>query len=245
MTHLNPVFAQSNFRIRSGDTVGLNTDSGWASGLNNSGGTPSITPGTTFRVRFEIDETNTATTPTAPSGQLECFVNADSAFDVTTSSNVVRAVASGQFSNEAATTNLLSGSGRTFDASVGSHDGLANAMASLSNEHTEVEYSIQIHTASFVAAGYDSGDTISLRVKGLDSYTNTATLTSGTVNATVTLSSPAAATGAGTLSVATIYAAPLESDATAAVGAPVVTTDEGAAASFILRNPYHSTLLRL
>lgn len=244
MTHFNPVFDQTNFRIRSGDTVGLNTDSGWASGLNNSGGTPSITPGTTFRVRFEIDETNTASTPTAPGGQLEYQVNTDGWVSVTTSSNVIRAVASGQFSNEAATTNLLSGSSRTFDASVGSHDGLANAMATLSNEHTEVEYSIQIHTASFVSAGYDSGDSIQLRINGLDAYTNTATLTSGTLNATVS-AAQATATAAGTLSTATIYVAPLESDATAAVGTHVVTTDAGAAASLILKNPYHSTLLRL
>ncbi|KKK73488.1 hypothetical protein LCGC14_2893340, partial [marine sediment metagenome] len=46
-------FSQEYFRIRSGDTVGLNTDSGWAAAENTS---TTIGTGLPFRIRFKVRE---------------------------------------------------------------------------------------------------------------------------------------------------------------------------------------------
>lgn len=169
MTHVNPNFVQSNYRIRSGDTVGLNVDSDWAANINVGA---TIEVDTTFRIRIEIDEDAGATTPTAPGGQIECRLNGGTYQNVTTTSSIMKAVGSGQFTHDDATTDVLSGSGRTFDTGRGSDTGTITTEPTLSNEHTEYEYCVTI-----VSGDVSDTDTIDVRVAGLNSYTNTVSIT--------------------------------------------------------------------
>jgi hypothetical protein len=169
MGHQAANFVQANYRGKAADTTGLNTDSGWAA-LQNNGWVQDVD--TTFRVRLEIDETATADPAESPGGQLEARLNSGSYQDVTTTSSIVKAVSSSQFSDEDATTNLITGSGRTFDTGRGSHDGLVNNIPTLSNEHTEFEYALQI-----VSDDVSDEDTVNVRVKGLNSYTFTPVIT--------------------------------------------------------------------
>jgi len=171
-TMTNPTWVQSAFRGRSGDTVVLNDNTTWAANLNTNW---SQQVDTTFRVRIEVEETATATQNNTLSPQLQYNLNGAGWNSVTTSSLVVRAVASGQFNEGNATTNILASSARGFVASTGSEDGLAGN-ATLSNQHTEAEFSIQLRSADV-----SNNDSIQLRLSNagtaLNTYSQTPTVT--------------------------------------------------------------------
>jgi hypothetical protein len=160
---------QVAYRGRSSDTVALNANlaGDWAAAQN----TPwSQTVDTPFRVRLEVEED--ASKNENVGGQLEASLNSTTVFfSVTTISTIVRAVASGQFTDGTATTNLLTGSASTFLGGEGSHDGLATLIA-LNNSHLEHEYAVEI-----IGTDVNDGDIIRFRIAGLDLYTVVAQVT--------------------------------------------------------------------
>ena len=148
---------QSHFQGR-GDSQTLNSsvfdhdlDSSWTQ-----------TTDRTFRVRFEIEETAGAATPLA--GTLEASYGGGSFFPVTATSGTVVASSSAHFLDADQTTDVLSGSGRTFTVGSGSEAGTFTAV-SVNDSHTELEFGVRL-----LAAGVASGGTVALRVGGLDTY---------------------------------------------------------------------------
>lgn len=115
-----------------------------------------------FRVRFGID--GSGTTP----GQLEFSTTGTSSWaNVTDTSGTVQAARSSQFTEGAATLNVLSDS-NSFTGGFGDEeDGVAGTVT-LSSEHTEVEYCL-----TFVQQDVTAGGTVYLRVNGLDTYSRT------------------------------------------------------------------------
>lgn len=179
---------QVAYRGRSSDTVALNANTAgdWAAAQN----TPwSQNVDTTFRVRLEVEED--AGKNETVIGQLEASLNSTTVFfSVTTISTIVRAVASSQFTDGTATTNLLTGSISTFTGGEGSHDGLAGNIA-LNGNHLEHEYAVEI-----IGADVNDGDIIRFRVGGLDLYTAVAQVTAVETVATNAPAGLATATGA-------------------------------------------------
>jgi hypothetical protein len=166
--------SQLSFRGRD-DTTALNTDGGWLAAINTNWGQ---LVDTTFRVRFELQETGGATGSFVP--QLQYQRNGGGYVNVTGSSTVVRATASGVVADAAATTNLLINGTGTFAAGAFDEtDGLTGTHAVAASGHTEVEFAVQIRSADVAL-----GDTINLRCLGksnattaLDAYPQTPAIT--------------------------------------------------------------------
>jgi hypothetical protein len=161
------------FRGRTTDAVELNSST--FSYAANTDWTQDS--GETFRIRFQIQVS--AGLERIATGQLEARYNAGSWFDVTTSSSILKAVASSQFNDGDATTDVLpTGVGpTTFTPGTGSETGKA-VDVTLNNSHTEIEYVLRIITADVA-----DGATIDVRVKP---YTpGAATLCTLTVNIAV------------------------------------------------------------
>ena len=174
---------QSGFRIRTGDTAGLNVDADWAAPFNVGAPAPMET---IFRIRFEIAETD----GNAYSGgfglqyrrNLGPWTNVVVAPDDSTARAVVEAEIwnSSQFANGDATTDLLAGSAEPFQTG----DGLISNPSpsiSLDQQHTELEWSLRIR--KFHDTGTNlTGDTFEFRVvessgTPLDAYAAPAVVT--------------------------------------------------------------------
>jgi hypothetical protein len=122
-----------------------------------------------FRLRIEVEEQNGKNQLVL--GTLEYSYNGGAFTPVSITSAVVKAVASGQFTNGDATSDLLTASAKTFTPGEGSEDATPTNV-SLNNTHTEWEYALQI-----VGADVANDDTIAFQVVGLDGYTVTPTVT--------------------------------------------------------------------
>lgn len=179
---------QKNFRIRTDDSIALNTDSGWAAALNTNA---TIDAEIVFRIRFEVEAG--ATSVVTGGLKLRYSRNGGGYIDMPVSDsiaapNVVEAVEivpSASFTADAATTNLLAGSSNTFEAGVGSHDN-ATPTQTLQNEHTEVEYAIRIRKTYGTFANGSlgenlDGDTFAFRLEtatvAFATYSQTPTIT--------------------------------------------------------------------
>lgn len=183
---------QANFRIRNGDTVGINVNSDWVNGLNANA---TINCHHRFRIRFEIEET--ASIAFSGTLKLQCQRNAEGWNDYAaypedpadaTETPLVWITGGNQYVDGVATTDILSGSAKTFTAGEGQEDNLTGTIA-LNNQHTELEFIVIIptlwSTASGASAEYGQNvdaDTFQFRiVEGdgtvLDTYTNIPTVT--------------------------------------------------------------------
>jgi hypothetical protein len=185
-------YTQANFRIRSDDTQGLNTDGGWAAALNTNA---TIDAEKVFRVRFEVVGSASGAAAqfklqyrrTPFGGSAGSWVDCPTAPDVSaTATHTIDVTDSAQYANDDATTNLLSGSGATFEAGVGFDLDNLSPSITLISEHTEYEWPIKIPISWGATAGTHGrnadGDTYELRVirsDGLafEAYTNTPTIT--------------------------------------------------------------------
>jgi hypothetical protein len=127
-----------------------------------------------FRVRFLVQEIG-GIAESDKTFQLEYNLNGGGWNDVTGASSVVKAAATANVTDAVDTTQQLgSGTFVTPNASFDEADGLVGG-ASLDftgSDEMEAEFSLQI-----VGTDVSNGDTIQLRVKGLDTYTNTPTVT--------------------------------------------------------------------
>ncbi len=164
-----PVFDQDSFRGRSDD--GSETTATWQASANVNW---DQLMDENFRVRFVVQETGdgSAADKTFP---LEYNHNGGGWNDVTGASSVVRAWASPNVADGADTTQQVgSGTFVTPNAGFDEVNGLAGGISLdfSGSDEVEVEYCVQLRSADVSAT-----DTIQLRVKGLDSYTNTPTIT--------------------------------------------------------------------
>lgn len=180
---------QANFRIRNGDTVGINVNSDWVNGLNANA---TINCHHRFRIRFEMEET--AGVAWSGTLKLQCERNAEGYLDYAaypedpsgaTETPLVWITGGDQYADGVATTDILSGSAKAFTAGEGQEDNLTGTIA-LNNQHTELEFIVIIPTL-WSTASIDYGqnvdaDTFQFRiVEGdgtvLDTYTNIPTIT--------------------------------------------------------------------
>lgn len=152
---------QTSFRIRNDD--GTEVTATWKGAVNSNA---VIVPLNTFRLRFLI--TLTGGIDVAFIAQLEYNLNGLGWNDVNTTSDVVKAVNSPNVTNGTPTTQQI-GSG-TFTPSEISTDG-ATASVVLAIGETEPEFVIQM------VGAIRSPSTIQLRVKGLNAYTQTPSMT--------------------------------------------------------------------
>jgi hypothetical protein len=171
-------FIQDHFRVRSGDTVGLNADTGWAADENVNA---TIGTGVIFRIRFKVREIGSV--EGATQFKLQCKFNAGSWTDVGISDDsggvakCVECMPSSQFSDAAVTDTMLLTShfGQGFTWEDG--EGVAAAQVTgniltgsytLNQEETEYEYCIRILTFFYdPQSSFDqvqAGDTIEFRM---------------------------------------------------------------------------------
>jgi hypothetical protein len=165
--HTNPNFEQRGFRARAGDTALLNAAFGGSDPAVNTHWSQDAD--VTFRVRFAVEE-DAGGTGTV-SGQLEASLNGGAFFNVTTTSTIVKAVASSQYAHDATTSDLNIGGAGGFVAGRGSETGDTTDVT-LTSQHTEFEYALQI-----VSTDVANGNTIELRLAGLNLYTFVPTVT--------------------------------------------------------------------
>ena len=178
---------QPHFRIRTGDTVGLTADSGWAAALDTNASIDAETP---FRIRFEVDETASISTSTAFKLQWRKNAGAwtDAAapgFPVASSTPAVAYYPSSQYSDGASlTTNLLSGSGLTF---VNGTAETSNNTASitLNNQHTEIEVCVMIRRFYDNKGKNVSGDDFEFRLVQSSGSAFTGTYVIPSINLTI------------------------------------------------------------
>ena len=128
---------------------------------------------TTYLIRFLIQEDNGGT-GNNNSFQLEYDVNNSGTWNnVTSTSNSVRAVASGNLTEGGNTTQRLgAGTFITTNAGVDSGDGAAGNISFAGNDEAEVLYAVQLRSADL-----SNNDTVQLRVQTINTFTNTANAT--------------------------------------------------------------------
>ena len=156
------ITVQTNFRGRddsqtiNSTTFTYNLNTNWSQAVD-----------TNFRIRIEAEEQNSRN---AAIGALEYNRNSAGWVAVSSVSSIVKYSLTSQFANLDATTNIIAGSTKTFVAG----DGVETTVTTtnINNTHTEYEYSLQI-----VAADVANNDTIQVRMSGLNTYTNTPTIT--------------------------------------------------------------------
>lgn len=164
------VYNQPHFRIRSGDTVGLNTDSGWAAALDTNA---TMDAGSVFRVRFEVEETaGTGVSKTfmlqyrykPVGGSYGSWASAPD-IGVADEDGPIQILASSQYADgDAASTNLLSGSAETFDAGGTGEENRTTGALTISNEHAEYEFAMMIRGTYGGPTKVKDGDVIDLRI---------------------------------------------------------------------------------
>lgn len=155
---------QTHFRIRSGDSVGLNADTGWAA-IEDANAT--IGRGIRFRIRFKL----TVGGGGAQNLCLQVRRNGGTYVDVHTTTPLGGTATppslvntSSQFSDGAATsTELLTNGGGTYISGVGDvNNVLSTTLAS--GEETEVEFCLQIMATYDGENEVVAGDTLEYRV---------------------------------------------------------------------------------
>ncbi len=164
-----PSFDQDRFRARHDDgsesaaTWQAAADTNWVQAVDYN-----------FRVRFVIQET-VGSAAADKTLQLEYKLNTGSWTDVSGASSVVRATASPNVADGADTTQQI-GAGTFVTPNAGFDEANGQAGGTTldfsGNDEVEVEYCLQIRSADVA-----HNDSIQLRVKGLNVYTNTPTIT--------------------------------------------------------------------
>jgi hypothetical protein len=162
-------FTQNSFRVRNDN--GDETTSTWTAAADTNW-TQMVDKN--FRVRFLVQET-AGIADSDKTLQLEYNLNSGGWNDVTGSSSIVKAASTAYVTDGVDITQQLgSGTLVTPNAGFDEADGLVGG-ASLDfsgSDEVEVEFNLQI-----VGTDVSNGDTIQLRVKGLNTYTNTPTVT--------------------------------------------------------------------
>lgn len=180
--HTDPSFTQTNFRLRTVNptTAGANAAFDAGDPAINTNAILDVTSGNVpFRVRIEVDET--AGGAVNVTWHIRYSVNGGAYNQLTSVTTNVQIVDNTSYADDTATTNLISGSSRTFLA--GYADDAAGVMPNsgnqtwTGNQHTELDVCAQL-----VSANLNDGDTIDFRIYtsagvALNTYTNTPRIT--------------------------------------------------------------------
>lgn len=141
-----PGLVQASFRVRTGDTVGLNVDSAWEEAVNVNA---TIDMEHIFRIRFEIGADGGFTGALklqynyAGAGYVDCEapgVNPPTGVGVVP----VSFAPSSQFDDADATTDVLSVESGTFVAGSGEESNNTASVTLVATEHTEFEFALVI-----------------------------------------------------------------------------------------------------
>jgi hypothetical protein len=163
----SPQYTQDSFRVRNDN--GGETDSTWTEAANTDW-TQMVDKN--FRARFLVQET-AGIADSSKTFQLEYNLNGGGWNDVTGSSAVIKATVTANVTDGVDTTQQLgSGLFATPNGGFDEADGQVGSMNFAGSDEVELEFSLQI-----VGSDVSNGDTIQLRVKGLDTYANTPTVT--------------------------------------------------------------------
>jgi hypothetical protein len=147
-------YDQNAFRVRTGDTVGLNADTGWAEVLNTDASLP---PDKEFRIRFEIEAANSAASQAfqlryqknGAGGYVAVPNNATPFIEGSADGQKkIQAIPSAQYADLDATTNILAGSGDSFVAGSGNEDSLSGTVSFTAPSHTELEWCVLLRKLS-------------------------------------------------------------------------------------------------
>ena len=164
---------QVAYRFRLGDSEGLNAAFAGGDPAQNTSVSWELDTelDTTRRVRVEVEDDSGGNDITV-TPQWEVQRNALGYNNVTTSSSVIKAVTSSQYNEgDNTSTSLLTGSAETHDGNgEGTEDGLSTAVT-LNATSAEWELAFQV-----ISTDVSGGDTLYLRLNGLDGYTVTATI---------------------------------------------------------------------
>lgn len=159
---LDSVFIQEYFRIRSGDSVGLNTDSGWAAAQNVNA---TIGTGIVFRIRVKVRET-AGGDDANNNYKLQVKRNAGSFVDLDVlggaAAPAVQAVLSSQYADGDAATELLTNT-TTYVNGEGLEDNLSGNY-SLTSEELELEFCLMIMSFHDGPTQNVATDTLEFRV---------------------------------------------------------------------------------
>lgn len=206
----DPVHDQVAFRGRNDDGTLITATNIAAENADFSQATD-----TAFRIRFQINETAGGATPST-AVELKYSYNSAAYVNITASSSVIKATASGTVTNGAVVSNdYLAASGGTFRS--GKFDG-ADAVVTMfqagdgvGNDHSEIEYCLTI-----VDADVSNGDTIDIKIvynidnSDFDAYTQLPRVTvSGVTTTPKTIA--ASGSGAATVTPVIVYARDISS----------------------------------
>ena len=188
MTHTDPTLTQTHFRVRTDDTIGLNTDSGWEEAEDTDATIPF---GQLFRIRFRI-----ACTGANHAGAFKIQYNRNSGgwVDCSWSDEKIAVEPaeiwwSEQFTDGAATSSALLTGAETYVNGEGKGNNITTGSISIAvGEATELEYAIFLHHhwdgPTFATTGTD---TIDFRIVESDGTVFTGTY----VNPTITVAANA------------------------------------------------------
>lgn len=162
-----PTYHQTTFRIRNNDSVGLNVDSDWAGSENQN---VTIGRGVIYRIRIKVGETDG--TGTTSSMHVQERLNGGTWTDMTDlavgtgAETPIQMMPSTQFTDNDATSQLLTNSGSTFVPGVGDSDNVFST--SISSQETEFEFCLQINSTydANTHAEVVPDDTLELRIVG-------------------------------------------------------------------------------
>lgn len=176
--HNTPTMDQDSFAFYNDGTESGSTI------IGSVNANPSLPTDTTYLIRFLIQETNGGT-DTNNSFQLQYNLGGAGWNNVTSTSSVVRAIASGNLTDGGATTQRIgAGTFISTNACVDSGDGNTGTVSFAGNDEVEVLYSFQIRSADVTP-----GAQIQLQITNGNGstqvYTNTPTITA-VVNTNVT-----------------------------------------------------------
>ncbi|MHC4605117.1 MAG: hypothetical protein ACYS6W_17515, partial [Planctomycetota bacterium] len=173
---------QSHFRIRTIgalQTLNANGAGDWAAAIyvNATLDAKAKYAGILFGLRFELEEVAATSAPKTVIPKIQYRVNAGTWTDLSDDATVdnyidpglsntidnVIVVNKATITDGAATTNILSGSAKTFVAGTGEHDVIA-ASVNLNNEHTEIEWRILIRNRYNARLESDDADEYEFRI---------------------------------------------------------------------------------
>jgi hypothetical protein len=191
MAHTDPTWNQEYWQIRSGDTVGLNVDSGWAAAENIDA---TIGTGSLFRIRFKVRD---STGDYAVGVIVKLQVNDGSGWvdcDISNGTTVPPAlvVDSAQFTHGDATSTELLTSTTTYVNGEGLDTSITSGSVSAGNSlETEFEYCIMLMSFFDGPDQNQASDTLDFRL-----VESTGTIFGGTYdNPTITVSETAGYVG--------------------------------------------------
>ena len=162
-----PKFALVHFRFRTDDSQGLNADAGWAGALDEN---VTVNAEAVFRMRIEVEEQDNVNAASIQwqlywrknGGPWEFVLN--HGYPAALATPGLGATESAQYAQNDTTSNILAGSGKTFQAGVGTETGATGTFPNVQNEHIETEFCLRIRR-QYDGGRNDAGDEFEFKLR--------------------------------------------------------------------------------